>query len=455
MAVAVKGTFCLFCKEIVPNPNYHEPMECPICRKTFSCAEKWVWIGDHFNSNECTAQWCENCKVVSDGTHYKTCGCGIKYICTGTCPGEHCQKCLKGFAQCHCDGPCVDPAHDCEEYQFHKPQHSTETLKRFGMWNKQKNEAYNIATVARSFYGALILGQQTGRKDVKDKIVHEIAEHLNDAILLACAGEMRSTVSSSMKGIQKGVAYYRNARGMKDIPSIHFGHKWIYTRPFGMNNYAARCMDEGVGNRHASANVFYEEVVDKFGKAHALRILANHFEWQGIYTGGGGYGGPLWSQAARLGYNWTRGRISDVAFVDMALDLHHNGGVLFTKTHKIPAYFEAWLNARVEADAEWIIDWTPNAIRKAFGHEEREFDRKLGGKDISKFKGQKKVLQSFTSKFLQYKAKAKEKGAGPTTEGGVNIIFAEELKKQAMHEMIKQKQYESWKKVQEGILDFA
>lgn len=78
-------------------------------------------------------------------------------------------------------------------------------------------------------------------------------------------------------------------------------------------------------------NFGYSETFDYFPTEYNIEMVKDVF---GQYWASGGYGGEAWKSIVE-GME-LYGKISNAAFIDHAVDLEHNGGCVFDKTHASP-----------------------------------------------------------------------------------------------------------------------
>jgi hypothetical protein len=373
----VETSTCDFCKKKkFAADKDHKVISCPICEKDFTCTYQLINIGEHLDSKECIADFCPT-DGYFDGTkpHGKTCvKCNEVFDCKEEyCHNGCCQKCGLDRKECHCKGPCKDPACLLNiniEQNRSSPQHSTSLLVKFGI--DERGRGSNIRTKAQEFYGCLALMDKYPEKRAEgQKLLEAIAEHMFMSIIAACSGEFRYTRDAVNKTLLNISLVKQSGKGTltqdkKRATRLKFSKRWQYTRPFGVGEFWSLNDESSNSGRSGAAEDFMHTVLPH-GRIHATRILRNWFAWHYMGSGKGGYGGPLWGQAADLAYRFAKGEISEIVFIDSCFDLQHNNGSLFTKTHYIPMEFKSWLDRRArEEDTNWFLNQTPKWLKAVF-----------------------------------------------------------------------------------------
>jgi len=82
--------------------------------------------------------------------------------------------------------------------------------------------------------------------------------------------------------------------------------------------------------------------------------LFENYKWEDAY------GGDSWGNIAQQAYKYLRGELTDEIYIDIAVDLHHNGGVYLDKGYIIylgdPEAFQDFLDYKAQFDIlkdEW------------------------------------------------------------------------------------------------------
>ena len=129
-------------------------------------------------------------------------------------------------------------------------------------------------------------------------LAHGMAEEMTRYLVLACGGEMR------------------------------------HCKSFSTLNDRFRTWRIVVFALNGQPNSFVADTLDRWG---ALFVGKGNF--------GGGFGGRPWAQACTMTAEWLRGDCSDVMFVELALNLHHNNSCIFNKLELDALAYNAILNA--------------------------------------------------------------------------------------------------------------
>lgn len=232
-------------------------------------------------------------------------------------------------------------------------QYGTHSLRAWGI-------DHNVLDImAREFYGILALRLKYPEPSPSfDDFIAHLADQMYRGIVLACAGEARYDVDIAFSGLW-GARVKRRGSKVLDLPVYH-------TPAFGFY----RAHPRGAYDRAAITRGLLN-VVDPYD-IKFTRFLRNMFLWAGRYSRGlgGGYGGLMWAACAQIALDWRAGRMNDIEFIDRAFNSRHNGAPVLTKVFSHGGHdFERWLSARAEASLEWLIRWTPNVVRAAFGLE--------------------------------------------------------------------------------------
>ena len=128
-------------------------------------------------------------------------------------------------------------------------------------------------------------------------LARNMAEKISQYLTLASGGEMRHC-----RGFKGGERYYT----------------WSIV-VFALNG---------------QPDAFVAGTLDKWGS-----MFTNRYNFKG------GYGGKPWAQACTITAEWLRGDCSDVMFVELALNLHHNNSCIFNKLSLAQSTYQAILNA--------------------------------------------------------------------------------------------------------------
>lgn len=270
--------------------------------------------------------------------------------------------------------------HECVCIQLHIGSegglYSSSTLSLFYLKAVQRRE---LDVLARRFYGAIALAKpgNSAHTRIRDEIIYAIAEELCNAIVLACAGEFRYSAHRGMIGLTQHV---HADKLVKIFNMRRRGSTWEWGPR--VQRRLGKCVGSGYAavlngastrpsiDRGSFAIEFHRLALQPYGRTAALRTLRNGFLWDGKYYSkrvNSGYGGITWAACAQVAYDYSRGRISAIEFVDRAFDLQHNSATVFNKTHCVTSTFKYWLDARSEASVGWLARWTPNDVREAFG----------------------------------------------------------------------------------------
>ncbi len=180
----------------------------------------------------------------------------------------------------------------------------------FGPWLVKNTSNYYLAM------DAYLEAENTKHSDLADlerdwrALAHDMAEKMTTYLALACGGEMRHA-----KHFGGGSRY--------DIWNII-----VFALNGQPDSYAA-------------------DVLDIWGK---------RFVGRGTFKGG--YGGKPWGQACAMTAEWLRGDCSDVMFVELALNLHHNNSCIFNKLALDALTYDAILNAGgADSEAKRLQRW--------------------------------------------------------------------------------------------------
>lgn len=258
--------------------------------------------------------------------------------------------------------------------------YSPTTCKDYGLPRKYVRRELDV--LARRFYGAMVLAEPGNKRHtrIRSEIVLDIAEELCNAITLACAGEFRYSIHKGAKGLTrqtnadklvKQFGMRRRGKFYNWQPRVHEHLEGFLGGGYAQLLAAKKANISTSGNERVMfAELFFQVVLRTYGRTTALRTLRNGFLWDGKYYSerlSVGYGGIAWAACAQVAYDYSRGRINPITFVDRAFDLQHNNATVFNKTHNVTTTFKYWLDARSEAGVEWLARWTPNDVREKFG----------------------------------------------------------------------------------------
>lgn len=259
---------------------------------------------------------------------------------------------------------------------MHNPEHNIKTLQAFGCVD-EKGKPYNLSADARKFYGAVAMYQMKPTEEnrrIMQAVSEELARKFELAIVVACAGEFRSSVSAGQqwlnrrnKGEEKGKFKKIKLKNGVEDAAFYFDDYYMMSRPrgLGMYNRAIRIKHRGDdgAQRTSSALTYKQFVLDPYGYEVGLRHNVNFWRMQG----GGGVGGLKWADAAEVGLRYVKGELTPMVFVDLAFNLQHNNAILFTKTHRRDGHIQNWLNKRQQAQPGWLIERAPQDLREAMG----------------------------------------------------------------------------------------
>lgn len=217
----------------------------------------------------------------------------------------------------------------------------------------------------RRFYGAyacyLVSGWQ--HKDKLDEIARPLADSIFAAAMISCAGESRYSSYSALHEV-----------GLRARKKYLEGERWK-TSPLGKLLIAQGSTPSGHDTRHHGANGLiasglYAKNAPWAFKARAAHVLRTSFLFQVKATQeSGGCGGLLWAFAADRCYQYARGKLTPVMFIDAVLDLVHNGGALLSKVWNTNI-IQHLLDLKRFATPEQMALYAPNDVRAMFGLEE-------------------------------------------------------------------------------------